>query len=528
MALAQLDRRRRELEATLERFRKVYKNSPIGYVTLDSQSRIVDLNAAAARLLSARPEGLLGLSFTTLVSASSCTTFLDNLSHLRRTAGAPVVTELELIAGTRRRVPVQAVTSVVPLETSRLFETALIDLTAQRASADAAVRAREYSDSIVTTIPYPVLVLDKRGCVIGANAAFYSTFLTNQESVISWPINELPDVQWQTPGLDRLLMRTLAKGGVLNDFHLHASLRNGANLIFSAHARPITPHAREAAFLLVALEDITQRRRAEEEREQLLLDLRESQTRLEARVEERTQQLAKSYGRLRELGEQLVLAHEQEQRRIARELHDQVGQDLTALKLVLRRGKTASVEEMRRTLQEAESLTDELLATVRGICGTLRPQVLDDLGLIAGLEWHFKTFGARTGVDVAFEHGPFDEASVDRMTESTIFRVIQEALTNVSRHAATNKALVTLTRRNDLIEFSIRDWGKGFDPTEVMKQASTGLSSMRERLALVNGNFEISSSPGKGTIITGQIPAPAETNQPTNQNRIQNGQRSPN
>src|SRR6185295_7275278 len=104
-----------------------------------------------------------------------------------------------------------------------------------------------------------------------------------------------------------------------------------------------------------------------------------------------------------------------------------------------------------------------LLRNVRNICGTLRPQVLDDLGLVAGLQWHIKTFGDRTGLDVTFDFGALDEARLSPIVKTTVFRVIQEALTNVSRHADTQVASVMLAMRNGFLEFSIRDGGKGFD-----------------------------------------------------------------
>jgi signal transduction histidine kinase len=251
--------------------------------------------------------------------------------------------------------------------------------------------------------------------------------------------------------------------------------------------------------------------------------LQESQIRLESRVKERTNELTERYGQLRSVGEQLVLAHESEQRRIARELHDQIGQDLTALKITLSRAKAANLEEAQKALREAEALTEEVLQTVRNICSTLRPQVLDDLGLVAGLQWHIKTFAARTGIEISFESKSIDEARLSPIVKSTIFRVIQEALTNVSRHADSRTAEVSLAMHNGSVEFSVKDSGKGFDVAG-LKKGSTGVSSMRERLSLVQGRFEISSAPGGGTTVKAHIPVPHETVNHSETDRIQNGQ----
>jgi two-component system, NarL family, sensor histidine kinase UhpB len=203
-------------------------------------------------------------------------------------------------------------------------------------------------------------------------------------------------------------------------------------------------------------------------------------------------------------------------------LHDQIGQDLTALKIMLSRGKIASPGEAHKTLQEAAALTEELLQTVRNICGTLRPQVLDDLGLVAGLQWHVKTFAARTGLEIKFDLGAVDETRLSPIIQSTIFRVIQEALTNVSRHAGTKNASVALSMRDGAVEFSIADDGRGFDVAEIGKKASTGISSMRERLSLAQGQFEIRTAPGKGAIIKARIAASIE-DQNTESNRSHHG-----
>ena len=509
-ALEESEFRRRAIESTLYRFQKLYQNAPIGFVTFDHSGRILDINQSAIRLLQVTPASVVGLAMTVLISSPSVQRFIDHLRRSRRAGGAPVSTEVEMIAGRGGRVHVQLVTSALAMDTGRLFETAIIDLTEQKAAAEVVARAREYAESIVTTIPYPVMVLDHRGRVVSANAAFFYVFQTCEGQVVNWPISQLPDVNWLSPSIEQAVEKTIKDGRPVDSLVVRAEVRRGSILTLNMNARRLVTQPSEGRnqYLLVAFEDITRRQRAEEERELFLAELQESQVRLEVRVKERTHELGKSYGQLRNLGEQLVLAHEQEQRRIARELHDQIGQDLTALKIILSRGKNVGAEQAVKTLKEAEALTEEILQTVRNICGTLRPQVLDDLGLVAGLQWHVKTFSARTGLDVTFDIGPIDESRLSPLVKSTIFRVIQEALTNVSRHAETKTASIMLGTRNGSIEFSVRDGGKGFEPAEAMKKASTGLSSMRERLSLVQGRFEMSSSPGMGAIVRAYIPLP--------------------
>jgi len=209
--------------------------------------------------------------------------------------------------------------------------------------------------------------------------------------------------------------------------------------------------------------------------------------------------------RLREVSEQLFLAHESEQRRIARDLHDQVGQDLTALRIMFSRAGQDENNPARQTFADAEKVTEEAIQNVRNICGTLRPQVLDDLGLLAGLKTLCKTFGTRSKLEIEFEHNEFDESRLSPILQSAIFRVIQEALTNVARHAETDKATVILWMTEHDVLFRVQDRGKGFRLTD-RSVGHNGILNMRERIALVHGQYDLKSRPGRGTTIQVQIP----------------------
>jgi two-component system, NarL family, sensor histidine kinase UhpB len=525
LALSAVEKRARDLETGLRRLSQLYKHSPIAFVSFDEGGRIVDVNPAAARLLMISPAAVMGLSFGVLIADKMSAHLVDHIRRVRRSSEAAIKTELTLMTGQCRRLPAEIISCPVPLDSGRIYETAIIDLTERRAAADAIRISNEYAESIVGTIPFPVLVLDVSGRVMCTNSAFTRVFETTESQVVTWPVSQLPGIQWHSADLEKALMRALKDGEVIEEMVFAAELQRGSVIWLQLNARRLTGKPQ----LLVTFEDITRRKRAEEERLVLFSELQASRALMEQRVEQRTEQLATSYTQLRSLGEQLVLAHENEQRRIARELHDQIGQDLTALKMTLRRTRDAKPADIKLGLAEAEGALEELLKTVRDICATLRPQVLDDLGLIPGLEFHIKNFSARTGLRIDFDFGPFPRTRLDPMVESAIFRVIQEALTNVSRHAQAENASVMLAARNGHVEFSVRDGGRGFDLNEVMKRGSTGVSGMRERVALVHGTFEIASSPGHGTIITAQIPVSIPTqiqptnDNPTNQNRKQNG-----
>lgn len=255
-----------------------------------------------------------------------------------------------------------------------------------------------------------------------------------------------------------------------------------------------------------------QRRNANDAvREALITSLQSDNKQLLIRIDKDTLDLANAEERLRTLSTELILAHEQEQRRIAREMHDELGQDLTALKLLIGRGKDARGEEAKQqSLIEAGEISETLLQAVRDICSRLRPQVLDDLGLIAGLSVHLKNFGSRSGLVIEFEHGAIDERELTPIVQSVVFRVIQEAVTNVARHANSQNARVNVAMDGEALVFSIEDDGCGFDMEKVRENPSTGLSSMVERLLLVNGLCEIATAPNRGTKITARIPLSPE------------------
>jgi signal transduction histidine kinase len=168
---------------------------------------------------------------------------------------------------------------------------------------------------------------------------------------------------------------------------------------------------------------------------------------------------------------------------------------------------------------EAQQVTDEAIQNVRNICGTLRPQALDDLGLVAALTWHFKTFGARSNLQVDFEHNSVDEGRINPLLQSTIFRVIQEAITNIARHARTDRASVVLWMTDTDVVFRVKDRGKGFKPADVRGNHS-GLANIRERVGLVNGHCDIKSSPGRGTIVQVQLPILNQPESTTSPNSI--------
>ncbi len=217
-----------------------------------------------------------------------------------------------------------------------------------------------------------------------------------------------------------------------------------------------------------------------------------------AKLKETLEQVSRQNNQLRQLSQQVILAQENERRRLALELHDEVGQIITGLKLIL---EQAAAEPVSR-IPQALGVTNELMQRVREMSLDLRPTVLDDFGLCAALDWLFKRFSKQTGIVIHHNIDPLSEQRFEKAIETAVFRVTQEALTNLARHAGVKEASVTLTIDPNSLLISISDAGKGFDLKKRPGLESSGVSGMAERVSLAGGNFNIQTGPGEGTLIT--------------------------
>ena len=208
---------------------------------------------------------------------------------------------------------------------------------------------------------------------------------------------------------------------------------------------------------------------------------------------------------LRGLSERLVEAREDERRRIARELHDELGQRLTALKLELASLKAGSRTPAARVGAMLEML-DDTVASVRRISADLRPLMLDDLGLNAAIEWLARDVARRTGIEVAVQLEDSDPKLDDRATIA-LYRMVQEALTNVARHARATEVQVAVREREGFLTLTVHDNGSGFAEPAARKQGSFGLMGMRERALMLGGEMQIDNPPEGGARITVRLPA---------------------
>ena len=218
-------------------------------------------------------------------------------------------------------------------------------------------------------------------------------------------------------------------------------------------------------------------------------------------------ELKKAQQQLRLLSGSIMAGQEKERKAIARELHDELGQILTALRMDavwlsdnLKEKNTQAAERARSMCH----LIDKTLDEVRGLATRLRPGMLDDFGLIDALEWFTKDFAKRTGIATTFTHPEMSE--VDSLVATAAYRIAQEALTNVARHSYATRVTITMQVENGLMTLAVTDNGRGFNPKDLRESECLGLAGMRERAGLLGGSLDMHSKPGGGTRVDVRLP----------------------
>ena len=220
------------------------------------------------------------------------------------------------------------------------------------------------------------------------------------------------------------------------------------------------------------------------------------------------EQLLKSEEQLRQLASHLQTVREEERTNIAREIHDELGQMLTAVRMNLKwieKEVPVTALSTRRRLADTVELVGQTIQTVRRISTSLHPTILDDFGLLAALEWQIKEFQKHSGIRCEFEFMPIS-VELERNCALAIFRICQETLTNVARHAQASLVQINLTVDDYSLCLRISDNGRGISTEVLTQRRSLGLVSMRERAQSFGGIFELSGQPGQGTTVRVKIP----------------------
>lgn len=385
--------------------------------------------------------------------------------------------------------------------------------------------ARERLEAVLRQMPAGVVIAEApSGRIVLANdqaRRIWRRLLANPNHELGTGVHELRT----RDGLAYLphewpLARSLARGEVVRNEEIQFPRDGGGWGTVLVSSSPIRD-GREAVVAAVAvLYDITARKRAEEA-------LLHAHSELEERVAERTLDLARANESLRaEIGERrlaeaarndllrrIVVVQEEERVRIARELHDQMGQQLTALKLgleALERPPAVEGPDLRERLQRLLALTRQIGHDMHRIAWELGPAALDELDLPTALSNYAEEWAGHSGVAVKFQCTGGWERRLPPQVEGPLYRVVQEALTNVAKHAAARRLSLILNRRSDELQVIVEDDGVGFDtevkPAPVRPGPQLGLTGMKERVQAMGGILQVESSPGSGTTLFVRLP----------------------
>jgi PAS domain S-box-containing protein len=328
--------------------------------------------------------------------------------------------------------------------------------------------------------PDTVVVVNHDGCIVRVNAQVERMFGYSSQELLGKPIETLLPERFRIGHVER-------RRGYIAEPHtrpmgagleLFGKRKDGTEFPVDIMLSPMEAH--RGIMVIGVIRDITRRKRAEES----LRDYTE---------------------RLKFLSHRLMEVQELERRNIALELHDEIGQVLTGLKLTLEVCARLPAPEVSSSLDQARGLVNELMARIRNLSLHLRPAMLDDFGLLPTLLWHIEHYTAQTKVKVNFKHSGLEKKRFAPEVETAAYRLVQEALTNVARHAKVAEVSVKLWTNERTLFIEVQDRGIGFVPDMVLTSETSGLAGMRERAGLLGGQLRIESLVGKGTRLVAEL-----------------------
>jgi PAS domain S-box-containing protein len=457
-------------------------------VTVDEEQRVVQFNAAAERAFRWPRNAVIGQRLDMLLPEAAREAHRTHILRFGETAttsrgmGHQMVIRGLRADGTE--FPIEASISQHVEDGRKRFTVILRDVTERQRTAEMLARSEARLRGILDSAMDAIITVDEGQHILLFNAAAEAVFGCPREQAVGAPLAWFIPERFRGGHADHL--RRFGEGGVSSKRMAGSRIvtalrRNGDEFPIEASISQTTEHGQR--FYTVILRDVTERVRAEAA-------------------------LVASRQELRDLALAASNLREQEKQRIARELHDELGQALTALKLDagwLREHLAATDDAVKQKLAAMQTLLDGTVAATRRISSDLRPLILDDLGLAAAGEWLVQTFSARTGVpcELTIERGDLDLADPHA---TAVFRILQESLTNVAKHAAASRVEVTFDRTPGEVRLTVRDDGHGFNVAAPTRANAYGLLGVRERAELLGGEVKVASTPGRGTTIELRIP----------------------
>ncbi len=473
---------RQVAEESCRQYRRLFDSVPVGLYRTSPEGQILEANLTFVRMLGYPDRAAL-------FAVNIIELYVNPLERKRWQSSLAQKTELHFFETQfyRRDGTTIWVENSVGLvndqpEYAPYYEGILKDIT-KRKQAELALReSEERFRTIVEQSPISIQIVTPDGWTIRVNKAWEELWGVTAADVRTY--NILHDRQVISLGMMPYVERGFAGETVLLPpvaYHTPESLKTGRRRWFQARIYPIMGDAGKIRHVIIMYEDITDRQWATEDLQRLSIEL--------------------------------MNAQETERRHVSQELHDELGQALTAMRINLDMlGQELPPDFSpagRKRLTEVSLLVDETLEHARELSHTLRPTMLDEMGLVPTLRWYVNRYAERLAIEVDFEVKDLEERPAAEI-ETTLYRAVQEALTNIARHAEASRVRLHLARREARLSVLIEDDGQGFDGEKSMTagidRAGMGLFGMRERVARCGGSFSLHSQPGQGTRLMIELP----------------------
>jgi PAS domain S-box-containing protein len=468
-----------------ERLQAIIQSAMDAIITVDARRRIVLFNAAAEQIFRCPSAEATGADIGRFIPGRLLELQPEYDAEFDA-AGAPMRKMGQHLAFTGVRAdgaefPIDASVSQVRLHGADLFIVILRDVT-ERKQVEAALRDNEQRyRTLFSKATDGILLLDAEGNIVDVNDAFARMHGYTVDELLKMNLRELDTPETLALAPERI-GRILAGETIGFEVEQYHKDRHIVPLDVAASTIDIDGKPYALGFH----RDITERRRAEQE-------------------------IKRSQQELRGLSKAANEALEAERRRTARELHDELGQSLTALKMDLESLRFAlppGQPELEERARAMHTLLDGTIAATRRIAADLRPLMLDDLGLAAALDWLTRNFSKHTGIatDLVIDDSV---AQVPEPIASALYRITQESLTNVAKYAQATTAEIRLERDGDWVQLLVRDNGRGIGAADQNKRGTFGLLGIRERVTLLGGEVAINGEPGRGSEVRARIPLAA-------------------
>lgn len=475
------------LRESEQRFSSIFNQGPIAMaLSRLSDGQLVDVNPAITKLLGFSRAEMLG---HTAVELGIWGRIEDRPGLMKQMLAHKQVINFETISRTKSGAELFVLLSAQTVEINQeeFLLGEIVDITERKRAEQLAQEREHFISSILNLTPANIYVYDMET----QSNVFSMDGITRLLGYSVEDIRVMGTELFSTlvhpddlAGLNAFQTRIMALAdGEIIENESRAKHRNGSWHVLHTYESPFLRNADGTIKQKIGVAiDVTEQRQAQK-------DLENSHTQLQT------------------LSRKLIETQEKERRAIGRELHDEIGQSLTGLRILLQMAQRLPQQERENKMRQAQEVAGELIDRISAISLDLRPPMLDDLGLLPTLLWFMGRYTSQTNVRVDFLHTGLQNKRFASVIETAVFRLVQEALTNVARHAGVASVSVRVDAGDTFIAISVEDEGRGFDIQSAFGQNDTGgLNGMRERVHLLRGDLDIDSAPGEGAYISISLP----------------------